>query len=294
MTITQGVETKTLKELKNESGRSSRKILDDVVNGNLKACIQTLSPVVADDHIKRGWMKLDHESGEHLQSSQARVLWITSIEAGELRRSGKVEVSHFEYPVLIDSFECPAVKRYKQERAIFLDPYTATMKELCFLDGDAAQYISRHTGKELVVPEALSVLPKIQRGGGSFIVYRLFIDPLARPAGQQSVNSAPKVGQSKTLGIPSWNLRKPQRFQGYTEPLYDLLNAAHLSGSSCPSTADVLTKWKDNPPNGYGIKVVDNMREMTYHGNGMQSVRTVDCSAITKTIKRMIKTQAPE
>lgn len=82
----------------------------------------------------------------------------------------------------------------------------------------------------------------------------------------------------------NWTLRKPERDQGYNMPLYDFLKAALDSGKPRPNAVDVLKAWKDNAPQGYGIHVSDNLREMTYHSGGNPPVKTISASAVTRRI----------
>ncbi|RLA17372.1 MAG: hypothetical protein DRQ56_09285 [Gammaproteobacteria bacterium] len=109
--------------------------------------------------------------------------------------------------------------------------------------------------------------------------------PKTKKTGKKS--PAPVVEHIEVSTPTNWKLTKPQRFQGYTEPLYDLLSAAWQAGRECPSAADVLKEWKANPPLGYGIEVAGNLRQLTYHGSGKQPIKPADSEAITKTIRRM-------
>jgi hypothetical protein len=87
----------------------------------------------------------------------------------------------------------------------------------------------------------------------------------------------------------TWTLRKPMRDQGYNTPLYDFLKAAHDAGKSRPTAAEILQAWRDCPPLGFGIKVADNQRSMTYDGGGKRPVRCADAEAITKSIRYYTK-----
>ena len=84
-------------------------------------------------------------------------------------------MSEADYPIFLDCIASPAVKRYRKERVIFTTPYTAKLSDLRFLDGDAIHYIAKHTGRELVRPDAVELLPK-SKAGGSYVVYRLLAE----------------------------------------------------------------------------------------------------------------------
>jgi hypothetical protein len=51
-----------------------------------------------------------------------------------------------------------------------------------------------------------------------------------------------------TPTVNTWTLTKPKRFQGYTEPLYQLLETAHVAGRSRPTARDVLQTWETKRP----------------------------------------------
>lgn len=91
-----------------------------------------------------------------------------------------------------------------------------------------------------------------------------------------------------TVDIPegmSWTLIKPQRFQGYSKPLYDLLRAAHIAEQPCPKARDVLETWKKNPPLDVSEVTDNGLKYYDTKGN----TKPADLEAIRKTIGRMIK-----
>lgn len=105
----------------------------------------------------------------------------------------------------------------------------------------------------------------------------------AAPA-QTAATPAP-VGTGGASDFMNWTLIKPQRFPGYSKPLYDLLKAAHTAGQPCPKARDVLDKWKENPPPDVAT-VTDN--GLKYYGaNG--NTKPADLEAIRKAIDRMIR-----
>ena len=97
-------------------------------------------------------------------------------------------------------------------------------------------------------------------------------------------NPAPVAAQS-ALGGVSWTLKKPQRFQGYSKPLYDLLKAAHIAGQPCPKARDVLDKWKENPPPDVATVTDNGLKYYDAKGN----TKPADLEAIRKAIDRMVQ-----
>lgn len=88
-----------------------------------------------------------------------------------------------------------------------------------------------------------------------------------------------------------WRVKKPVRWRGYNRPLYDLLKAAQDNGLSVPSSADVLERWADSPPTGYGIKVSPKRLKFSYRGEGKQPEPSADAQAISKAIARMVEVE---
>jgi hypothetical protein len=82
---------------------------------------------------------------------------------------------------------------------------------------------------------------------------------------------------------PSWTLTKPHRFQGYSKPLYDYLNAAHVNGKVRPTARDVLDNWKMNKP--YEVAEVSNDGLKYYDAIG--NTKPADLVAIRKVIGRL-------
>lgn len=95
-----------------------------------------------------------------------------------------------------------------------------------------------------------------------------------------------KATKTNRASPPGWTLNKPQRFGGYSRPLYDELCRAHKAGEPYPTAAVILKLWRAHPPQGYGIEVADNLRTFSYHSGGQQAIKTVNAEALTKTIGR--------
>lgn len=105
---------------------------------------------------------------------------------------------------------------------------------------------------------------------------------------QNTATAAPVVTlepASDGPAAPAWSLKRPERFQGYGKPLYDLLKAAHAAGQPKPSARDVLDRWKEKPP--------PDMTEVTDSGlkyyDAPGNTKPADLEAIRKTIGRMTK-----
>lgn len=93
-----------------------------------------------------------------------------------------------------------------------------------------------------------------------------------------------EVGEATLSGETSagWKPRKPQRFTGYTHPLYELLKAAHAAGRMRPSARDVLRAFEAEMPPEL-IKVGhDAFTYYDAHGNSKHA----SLNAITEAIRR--------
>ena len=104
----------------------------------------------------------------------------------------------------------------------------------------------------------------------------------SRPSTHTTENQA----TSPARCAADWQLHKPKRFQGYSEPLYQFLKSAHDVGKPCPTARDVLVAWlKDCPPEV--VEVKPNLSGIIYHSGGARAEKPADVEAITKTIRRM-------
>ncbi len=104
------------------------------------------------------------------------------------------------------------------------------------------------------------------------------------PASAAILATAPVV-PTGVIGGVNWTLKKPQRFPGYTKPLYDLLKAAHITGQPRPKARDVLDKWKENPPPDVAEVTDNGLKYYDAKGN----TKPADLGAIRKAIGRMVR-----
>jgi hypothetical protein len=84
--------------------------------------------------------------------------------------------------------------------------------------------------------------------------------------------------------VASWSLTKPRRFQGYTEPLYLLLEAAQLAGQPRPTARDVLQAFGANQPSQ--IAKVTGGESLDYYLT-KGGTKTANLKAITAAITGM-------
>jgi len=84
--------------------------------------------------------------------------------------------------------------------------------------------------------------------------------------------------------VKAWTLTKPKRFQGYTEPLYLLLEAAHIAGQSRPTARDVLQAFATNQPSQIA-KVIEGDSLDYYIVKG--TTKTANLKAIREAITGM-------
>jgi hypothetical protein len=97
-----------------------------------------------------------------------------------------------------------------------------------------------------------------------------------------------KSGSLDVASTQEWTLTKPQRFQGYGKPLYDLLKKAYDDGLKKPTARDVIDAWRVARPldvteiSDAGLKYLD--------ANG--NTKPADLDAIRNSIKRMTTTKA--
>lgn len=97
---------------------------------------------------------------------------------------------------------------------------------------------------------------------------------------------ATQTAPAEILGIPNaivWNLKNPKRLQGYGEPLYNLIKAAHSAGEPCPNARDVLDAWRLSLPH----PVTEVMSDELKYENTKGDIKTADLDAIRKAINRL-------
>ena len=104
------------------------------------------------------------------------------------------------------------------------------------------------------------------------------------PSAAQEPQDAPveDVGAS---GDVNWTLVKPQRFQGYTMPLYNFLKAAHLAGRTRPTAREVLEAWREKTP----PEVAKVMPASFDYYDAKGDTKEADLNAIRKAIDRMTR-----
>ncbi len=96
----------------------------------------------------------------------------------------------------------------------------------------------------------------------------------------------PVTTEQETPGSkPSWNLKKPKRFQCYARPLYELLREFHIGGKPKPTAHDVLEAFsKANHPE---IASVIIGVELNYYTAGGTTIKTANLKAIGEAIRKM-------
>lgn len=81
----------------------------------------------------------------------------------------------------------------------------------------------------------------------------------------------------------AWTLRRPERFHGYTAPLYRLLHAAHDAGQPCPKARDVLEAWhKERPP-----EIFEVLPDEFKYEHAKKGITPTSLSALQKAIDRL-------
>jgi len=157
------------------------------------------------------------------------------------------------------------------------------------------QYITQHVLwpelirwarlKKYAIPKELEdIVAKMEAVAGS----ALETDTNAKAATRTSA----KVGTGSELDPPVvkvsrvkvWTLTKPKRFQGYTEPLYLLLEAAHIAGQSKPTARDILQAFATNQPSQIA-KVIEGDSLDYYIVKG--TTKTANLKAIREAITGM-------
>lgn len=93
----------------------------------------------------------------------------------------------------------------------------------------------------------------------------------------------PKIAH---VGIDvGWSIKRPQRFQGYGNPLFKLLTAAHVAGKSIPTARDVIDAWAvQKPP-----EVIESSGDGIKYYDAKGNTKPADLDAIRQAIKRMIE-----
>lgn len=87
--------------------------------------------------------------------------------------------------------------------------------------------------------------------------------------------------QHKALG---WSAKLPQRFKGYTRPLYEALRTAHTAGSDRPTAHEVLALWRERKPYELCSVGPDGFH---YYADDAGTTRSADLHALSNAINRM-------
>jgi hypothetical protein len=113
--------------------------------------------------------------------------------------------------------------------------------------------------------------------------YRAGVIAEAQERGRQRASVTVQPNVAPTPAPVAWTLAKPQRFPGYSRPLYELLRRAHVAGANRPTARDVLDAWQRQRPTEVLEVTAD---EVKFYDNG-GNIHTADTRAITKAIGRM-------
>ena len=124
------------------------------------------------------------------------------------------------------------------------------------------------------------------------------------PAPKVAASAAPVASASKIEGavpppgapvveVPApeprpaatWTLTKRKRFQGYTEPLYLLLEAAHIAGQPQPTAREVLRAFAKEQPSQIA-KVIEG-ESLDYYLANSAKTKTANLKAISEVIAAM-------
>ena len=95
------------------------------------------------------------------------------------------------------------------------------------------------------------------------------------------------VTPAKQNGL-GWDLKEPQRFQGYRWPLYQMLKTAHTAGKNRPGARDVLSAWGQNRPPEVSEVMSDGLK--FYDAQG--SVKIAALKAIQQSINNLLFKQS--
>ena len=155
--------------------------------------------------------------------------------------------------------------------------------DLCRLESDGADALvnmfSAHDGSLIKAEPALRVPLSELR------FKRTHLERLAEII-NKSASKQPETLRVLAVGSDAgeaWTVRKPQRFKGYSVPLFRLLAAAHQEGKPRPTARDVLEVWRLRVPAEIAKVLPDGIDY--YDANG--DTKTAGLEAIRKVIGRM-------
>lgn len=90
-------------------------------------------------------------------------------------------------------------------------------------------------------------------------------------------------GDDSATNLPSWNVKRPTRFHGYTSPLYRLIAAAHREGKPRPTARDVVEAWRTEMPHEIAKVLPDGFDYYDAKGD----TKGANLEAIRKAINRL-------
>lgn len=96
-------------------------------------------------------------------------------------------------------------------------------------------------------------------------------------------DTAPPEPQAAAVG-DGWAIKRPQRFQGYGNPLFKLLTAAHVGRRPIPTAREVIDAWAAQRPPEVIEATGDTLKYYDAKGN----TKAADLDAIRQAINRMI------
>ena len=201
--------------------------------------------------------KLDHDQ---------RVLWQSIHQEGQAQYSAHLARDNSVLQAALD----PAPQRVPRI-ATFGEP-TATA-----LSPEQALHVQR------TLQDALAHAPQ------SVPRTAIFVEPTA--TAQASDIAAPVTPIEGAVALPGapvtpeWTLTKPKRFQGYTEPLYLLLEVAHIAGQPIPKPREVLQAFAKEQPSQ--IASVTGGESLNYYLADGTTIRTANLKAIRGAIAAM-------
>lgn len=93
------------------------------------------------------------------------------------------------------------------------------------------------------------------------------------------------LGDTPPGGAKSWNVRRPERYRGYSSALHRTLVSIKREGCSKPSAREILERWRTDKPPEIAIVLSDSMDYYLASGD----TETANLEAIRKAIDRMVE-----
>ncbi len=128
-----------------------------------------------------------------------------------------------------------------------------------------------------------------QTARGLGLTYHSWIDgyiEATTPPAPPVADTAPPEPQAAAVVAAAvvWSIKRPQRFQGYGNPLFKLLTAAHVEGRPIPTAREVIDAWSAQRPPEVIEATGDTLKYYDAKGN----TKAADLDAIRQAINRMI------